>query len=124
MENRRRECINRDVNAVNNMKKLVKYYIGHKSRPINYTRVTATNPQVLSTPVSNDSMPAKVRLHPTKTINKKVLIKVPDQNTPDKLSNVKSIHQKNDKKLIKQEQLVNNPNKKIRIKKSKIEITI
>ena len=31
-------CINRDENSVNNMIKIVKYYLEHKKRPIKYTR--------------------------------------------------------------------------------------
>lgn len=131
MENSRRECINRDVNAVNNMKKLVKYYIGHKSRPINYTRITAVNPQVLSQPVPNDSMPAKVRLHSDETEIKKVLMQIPNQNlqinSSGKLLNIKSVPKQNKRKLTEKvlikELSVNSSNNKIKLKKSKIEIT-
>ena len=37
-ENKSKGCINRDENSVNNMIKIVKYYIEHKKRPIKYTR--------------------------------------------------------------------------------------
>ena len=38
MENKRKGCINRDSNAVNNMIKLVKYYIEKRDRPEKYKR--------------------------------------------------------------------------------------
>src|SRR3989304_3988174 len=38
MENNRLGCINRDLNSVYNMKKLVNYWFTNKERPINYTR--------------------------------------------------------------------------------------
>jgi len=45
MENNQIGCINRDKNAVNNMEKIVKYYLIHKERPKKYCRTTkGTNP--------------------------------------------------------------------------------
>ena len=38
MENNRMGCINRDRNAVNNMVKLVRYYLKHKDRPEKFRR--------------------------------------------------------------------------------------
>ena len=38
MENKRIGCINRDLNAVNNMKKIADYRFTKKSRPIQYSR--------------------------------------------------------------------------------------
>jgi len=38
MENKRKGCINRDMNAVNNMIKLVKYFLVNKDRPEKYKR--------------------------------------------------------------------------------------
>lgn len=37
-ENKRSGCINRDENSVNNMLKLVKYYLQHKGRPEKFKR--------------------------------------------------------------------------------------
>jgi hypothetical protein len=38
MENKRKGCINRDNNAVNNMINITKQFIEHKTRPIHFTR--------------------------------------------------------------------------------------
>jgi len=38
LESNRYGCINRDKNAVNNMKKLVDSYLNHKIRPLRYAR--------------------------------------------------------------------------------------
>ena len=38
MENNQIGCINRDENAVNNMIKIVQYFLVYKSRPLNYCR--------------------------------------------------------------------------------------
>jgi hypothetical protein len=38
MEKKESGCINRDVNAVNNMIKIVEYHIKHKERPLRYRR--------------------------------------------------------------------------------------
>ena len=38
MENDRIGCINRDMNAVFNMKKIVIYWFNYKKRPLNYQR--------------------------------------------------------------------------------------
>ena len=38
MENKQSGCINRDENAVNNMIKIVQYFLVYKSRPLNYCR--------------------------------------------------------------------------------------
>ena len=45
MENNQIGCINRDENAVNNMIKIVKYYLENKKRPDKYNRTTkGSNP--------------------------------------------------------------------------------
>lgn len=44
MENNRMGCINRDRNAVKNMVKIVRYYMEHKERPLNYKRIKDCNP--------------------------------------------------------------------------------
>jgi hypothetical protein len=38
MENNQIGCINRDENAVNNMIKIVEYFLVYKRRPLNYCR--------------------------------------------------------------------------------------
>jgi hypothetical protein len=38
MENKRMGCINRDMNAVNNMVKIVKTYLTDKTRPLRFRR--------------------------------------------------------------------------------------
>jgi hypothetical protein len=38
MENKRKGCINRDMNAVNNMIKLVNYFLLNKDRPVKYKK--------------------------------------------------------------------------------------
>ena len=45
-ESNRMGCINRDENSVNNMKKLVEYYLNHKTRPEKYkrTKIKDDNP--------------------------------------------------------------------------------
>jgi hypothetical protein len=45
MENNQIGCINRDENAVNNMIKIVKYYLENKKRPDKYNITTkGSNP--------------------------------------------------------------------------------
>jgi hypothetical protein len=44
MENNQSGCINRDKNAVNNMLKIVNYYLENKKRPENYCRIKVSNP--------------------------------------------------------------------------------
>ena len=51
-ESKRTGCINRDINAVNNMIKLVEYYLQHKDRPEKFKRnykfpeeIKNTNPE-------------------------------------------------------------------------------
>jgi len=50
MENMRLGCINRDINAVKNMRKLVNYWFVHNDRPINYTQ-KVVNPSPIKTGV-------------------------------------------------------------------------
>jgi hypothetical protein len=62
MDNKRLGCINRDVNAVNNMIYLVKYFIKYKSRPTIFTRdkkITAKKPtNSRLTPLSSSDTPS------------------------------------------------------------------
>jgi hypothetical protein len=44
MENNQSGCINRDKNAVNNMLKIVNYYLENKKRPENYCRIKVSIP--------------------------------------------------------------------------------
>jgi hypothetical protein len=56
MENGQIGCINRDKNAVNNMIKIVKYYLENKKRPIKYCRSfepKGTNPSILMDSISS-----------------------------------------------------------------------
>ena len=56
MENKRKGCINRDKNAVNNMIKIVKYYLENKKRPTKYCRSfepKGVNPSILTDTISN-----------------------------------------------------------------------
>ena len=63
-------CINRDENSVNNMIKLVKYYLEHKKRPLKYTReyvldnkkIKDSNPEGKESKGSNTIKPEKVQL--------------------------------------------------------------
>jgi hypothetical protein len=71
MENNRKGCINRDVNAVKNMRKLFAYWLTYKRWPEKYSRNKSCQSSVLSTRVSNDSMPEKVQLQ----LNQKVIKK-------------------------------------------------
>ena len=55
MENGQIGCINRDKNAVNNMIKIVKYYLENKKRPIKYCRSIepkGVNPSILTDTIS------------------------------------------------------------------------
>ena len=61
MENNRKACINRDVNSVNNMRKLVEYWLTNKSRPDKYKPNKIQQPTILSTCVPNVEVPVKVR---------------------------------------------------------------
>jgi hypothetical protein len=48
MENKQIGCINRDKNAVNNMEKIVNYYLIYKKRPEKYCRIIkGINPIVI-----------------------------------------------------------------------------
>jgi hypothetical protein len=66
MENKRKGCMNRDMNAVNNMIKLVKYFLVNKDRPEKYKRsykfetIKDENPNILA---SSFIKPAMVQLH-------------------------------------------------------------
>ena len=63
MENQRKACINRDVNSVNNMRKLVEYWLLYKSRPDKYKPNKNQQPiSVLSTGAPNADIPVKVQL--------------------------------------------------------------
>jgi hypothetical protein len=76
MENKRMGCINRDLNSVNNMVKIVKYYLKNGKRPYRFTRncnaeeiPKGVNPKQ-KCKVSND---AKPETHKGKTqMSKKV----------------------------------------------------
>jgi len=60
MENNRYGCINRDWNAVKNMKKITEYWFKHKMRPYKYRRSTnlkASNPNKSNLLVSNRGKP-------------------------------------------------------------------
>jgi hypothetical protein len=54
MENGQIGCINRDKNAVNNMIKIVKYYLEYKKRPTKYCREQpkGVNPSILTDTIS------------------------------------------------------------------------
>lgn len=58
MENNRRGCINRDANAVNNMVKLIRYYIKYKDRPerfkkeYKFSETKGDNPDISKSNVS------------------------------------------------------------------------
>ena len=70
-EKKSKGCINRDENSVNNMIKIVKYYLEHKKRPIKYTReydldnkkIKDSNPKIGKQLGSNTIKPEKVQLH-------------------------------------------------------------
>ena len=61
MENKRRGCINRDRNAVKNMRKIFMHYMKYSERPYNYSRSTNSKdinplkkvPMILSSDISN-----------------------------------------------------------------------
>jgi hypothetical protein len=55
MENGQIGCINRDKNAVNNMIKIVKYYLENKKRPTKYCREQpkGVNPSVVADTFDN-----------------------------------------------------------------------
>jgi hypothetical protein len=63
MENGQIGCINRDKNAVNNMIKIVKYYLENKKRPINYFRSfepKGVNPSILTDTISKTNKDGQV----------------------------------------------------------------
>lgn len=84
MLNRRSGCINRDKNAVRNMKKLADYYFTYGGRPTNYS------PKVVNPPkgVSNDSQPVEGTI--TKTEKKKNTQKIPKKRALKNVTNKKS----------------------------------
>ncbi len=71
-ENKSLGCINRDENSVNNMVKIVNYYLKHKERPLKFTREHKLEEPIkdgnllevgTNTTGSNAVKPAKVQLH-------------------------------------------------------------
>ena len=69
MENKRMGCINRDMNAVNNMVKIAKTYLTDKTRPEKFRRDYKFSEEIkvplllVIIIVSNIIMPEKVQLH-------------------------------------------------------------
>jgi hypothetical protein len=59
MENTRLGCINRDVNAVKNIRKLVKYYFYYHKRPDPYLRTNVNNFETVSSSKPTVNMPLR-----------------------------------------------------------------
>lgn len=82
MESKRQGCINRDYNSVNNMKKIVSYWLKYKERPEKFKRqkttIKVTNPKDLSSLASSSNKPAKVQLprkrQSIKSKNKQIIV--------------------------------------------------
>ena len=89
MENKRIGCINRDFNAVNNMKKIADYWFNNHTRPVIFKRTSKKKVTTLPNKVSNVTksaqsdqlMPINQQL-PVKKCKTKIHIK----NTQDKKS--------------------------------------
>ena len=84
MENNRKGCINRDVNSVYNMKKLVKYWLDNKDRPDKYKHQKPANPITLSVVASNVGKPLQVQFSKGKTPSQQV---TKNNNSDNKASN-------------------------------------
>ncbi len=66
MENKRYGCVNRDLNSVKNMKKIVDYWFIHKERPLRYRRAfdLKTNQLKDSNPRKGKTLKASSRVKP------------------------------------------------------------
>jgi len=130
MQNNRQGCINRDVNAVYNMRKLVKYWIAHKGRPQIYTRTIVDTPKsstinkadatfTHSAAIPTNKSSNSPRLVKTVNTNQKSEIKVLPENKPRQNIKQQSVKPLKEPVIKAKQKPLNSQNKNKSVKSTK-----
>lgn len=131
MENKSLGCINRDVNAVKNMRKLVKYYFYYHKRPTLYSRTYVNDSSKVSSLELTVNMPSSTFTSNSSTLKKLTSVeisKIQTKNSPSKKSvlkksNLQEPKKKNSKKY-PDTNPDNNSDSNLLIQKSNFQVTI